>query len=152
MGKVAFEDQNPGDVKYGSFSVAELEAMGFSPMHSEVEALQALTKAKKNIRYYRVGLNNYASLILRHLGAYTEFEHRMAMIMDLAADELREIDPNSMQVKPGIDIPNMPTRDQIIVKLEDYISFLTDHPDCLAPDKADHLRMVVRLLKDGEKT
>lgn len=145
MDKVAFEDQKPGDVKYGSFTVDELEAMGFAPMHSHVQGLQDLSKAKKSLRAYAVGLNNYAAEILRHRTAYTEYEISTCAVMNRAADLIRELDGSLGFSQTG---GKFLTREQVIDQLNAYIVFLQDYPDTLVPDKANSLAMVVRLLQD----
>lgn len=143
MNKVPFEEQNPGDVRYGSFSVDELEAMGFAPMHDDVQKLQELTRAKKNIHSYVTGLHNYANEIMRLIQLYTEYEIRIAPFLTRAAEVLRQREEH-----PKTWERNFEGREFLIQQLSEYIRFLKEYPDTLAPDKAENLAMVVRLLQE----
>lgn len=145
MDKVAFEDQRPGDVKYGSWSVDELEAMGFAPMHEHVKGLQDLRRAKKEIGTYASDLNNYAAEILRHRTTYTEYELRTCAPMNRAADLLRADAGITTFSQTG---GKFLTREQVVVKLNEYISFLHEYPDSAATDQLQTLMMTVRLLQE----
>lgn len=146
MDNIPFEDQNPGDVRYGSFSVDELEAMGIGvALHAHVQFLQNLQKARNEIWKYISALNKYAGTILRNKTSYTEYDLRSAVCMDLAADLLRDIKESRT--------PNMPEKYPSAIciarHLKQYALFVSDHPHDHPAGKAETLDMSVRLLQEA---